>query len=94
MASRWGEGPWGDWWVAVPGGSGLGGRAGVRCPRVIWREPRCSGWGSVLVVEVWRGLVAERREEWVEPGVAGRLPVGWGRYVVGVARWGCDRVSS
>ena len=54
----------------------------------------CSGWGSVLVVEVWRGLVVERREEWVERCVAGCLPVGWGRYVVGVARWGCDRVSS
>ena len=84
MASRWGEGPWGDWWVAVPGGPGLGGRAGVRCPRVIWREPRCSGWGSVLVVEVWRGRVAERREEvgraWCGGMLADRLgPVcGWG----------------
>ena len=47
-----------------------------------------------MVVEVWRGLVVERREEWGERCVAGCLPVGWGRYVVGVARWGCDRVSS
>ena len=85
MASRWGEGLVGR----LAGGRSRRPGSG-RAPRgcgalhVIWRGPLCSASGSVTVVEVWWGLVAERREEVGRARCGGMLadrlgPVcGWG----------------